>query len=91
MTYARLDGLNPSYEDLGRRDGPPLVLLHGFTVTGRPGLVIAWRTAEVWEAYVASLQGSSVLVTWEKATDLHPVGDDGWSSRQASILRRMAG
>jgi hypothetical protein len=22
MTYARLDGLNLSYEDLGRRDGP---------------------------------------------------------------------
>ena len=45
----------------------------------RPGLVIAWRrTAEVWEAYVAILQGPSVLVTWEKATNLHPVRDDGW-------------
>ena len=27
-----------------------------------------------------------MLVTWEKATDLHQVGDDGWSSRQASIF-----
>ena len=45
-----------------------------------PGLVIAWRrTAAGWEAYVATLRESSVLVTWEKATDLHPVRDGGWS------------
>jgi hypothetical protein len=42
----------------------------------QPGLVIAWRrTADGWEAYVAILQGSSVLVTWEKSTALHPVRD----------------
>ena len=46
-----------------------------------PGLVIAWRrTATGWEAYVATLRESSVLVTWQKATDLHPVRDDGWST-----------
>jgi hypothetical protein len=45
----------------------------------RPGLVIAWRrTADDWEAYVAILQDSSVLVTWEKSTALHPARDDGW-------------
>ena len=45
-----------------------------------PGLVIAWRRAsDGWEAYVAILQDSSVLVTWEKAADLHPVRDEGWS------------
>lgn len=68
MTYARLDGLNLSYEDLGRREAPPLVLLHGFTA------------AEVWEAYVAILQGSSVLVTWERRRPTSTqVRDDGWS------------
>lgn len=46
-----------------------------------PGLVITWRrTAGGWEAYVAILQDNSVLVTWEKASDLHPVRDEGWSS-----------
>ena len=30
MTYARPDGLNLSY-GVGRPDGPPVVLLHGFT------------------------------------------------------------
>jgi hypothetical protein len=46
----------------------------------RPGLVIAWRRiADGWEAYVAILRDDSVLVTWEKASDLHPVRDEGWS------------
>lgn len=27
--------INVYYEEHGRADGPPLVLLHGFTVTGR--------------------------------------------------------
>ena len=45
-----------------------------------PGLVIAWRrTADGWEAYVAILRQGSVLVAWEKASDLHPVRDEGWS------------
>jgi pimeloyl-ACP methyl ester carboxylesterase len=35
MPYADLGDLDLYYEDLGRRDAPPLVLLHGFTVTGR--------------------------------------------------------
>ena len=49
----------------------------------RPGLVIAWRrTADGWEAYVATLGESSVLVTWEAAINLHPVRDDGWSRSQ---------
>lgn len=29
--------------------------------------------------YVATVRDSSVLVTWEKAADLHPVCDDGSS------------
>lgn len=33
--YAQVDGMRLSYEEHGRPDGPPLVLLHGFTVTGR--------------------------------------------------------
>jgi len=33
--YADVDGLTMYYEDHGRLDGPPLVLLHGFTLTGR--------------------------------------------------------
>lgn len=46
----------------------------------RPGLIIEWRRSdEGWEAYVATLRESSVIVTWEKATALHPVRDDGWS------------
>jgi hypothetical protein len=50
-----------------------------------PGLVIAWRrTADGWEAYVAILQEGSVLVTWEKAADLHPVQDEGWSKQSSS-------
>lgn len=53
----------------------------------RPGLVIAWRrTGDGWEAYVAILQGSDVLVTWERATDLHLVSDDGWS-KESSLDR----
>lgn len=35
MPYAHLGDLDLFYEDLGRRDGPPVLLLHGFTVTGR--------------------------------------------------------
>lgn len=55
-----------------------------------PGLVIAWRrTDDGWEAYVATARESSVLVTWEKASSLHPVRDDGWStSAPASWSRR---
>jgi hypothetical protein len=49
----------------------------------RPGLVIAWqRRADgpEWEAYVAQAHGDgSALITWEPATDLHPVTDDGWA------------
>jgi len=33
--YAQLDDLTMYYEEHGQQDGPPLVLLHGFTVTGR--------------------------------------------------------
>lgn len=34
------------------------------------------RAGDGWEAYVATLGESSVLVTWEKAAALHPVRDD---------------
>jgi hypothetical protein len=44
-----------------------------------PGLVIAWRRRDNgWEAYVAVARDGSVLVTWEQASRLHPVVDDGW-------------
>ena len=44
-----------------------------------PGLVIAWRRRDDgWEAYVAVARDASVLVTWEQASRLHPVVDDGW-------------
>jgi hypothetical protein len=49
-----------------------------------PGLVVAWRrTAAGWEAYVAILREGSVLVTWEKTSDLYPVRDEGWSKTLA--------
>lgn len=44
MPYADLGDLDLCYEDLGRRDGPPVVLLHGFTVTGRVN----------WEPYLGA-------------------------------------
>lgn len=45
-----------------------------------PGLVITWRRVDDgWQAYVATVRDSSVLVTWHKAADLHPVRDDGWT------------
>ena len=34
MAYAMLGGMRMFYEEAGRADGPPLVLLHGFTGTG---------------------------------------------------------
>jgi hypothetical protein len=44
-----------------------------------PGLVIAWRRGDDrWEAYVAVARDGSVLITWEQASRLHPVVDDGW-------------
>ena len=48
----------------------------------RPGLVIAWRrTSESeWEAYVARVHGDGeALITWEPASNLHPVTDDRWA------------
>ena len=33
--YADVDGMRMYYEEHGNPDGPPLVLLHGFTLTGR--------------------------------------------------------
>ena len=48
----------------------------------RPGLVITWRRTggTEWEAYVARLHGhGEVLITWEPASNLHPVTDDGWA------------
>lgn len=47
----------------------------------RPGLVIAWRRTDAsgWEAYVAQTHhDGSALITWESATSLRPVTDDGW-------------
>jgi pimeloyl-ACP methyl ester carboxylesterase len=35
MPYAALGDLDLFYEDLGRRDRPPVLLLHGFTLSGR--------------------------------------------------------
>ncbi|MFL5680409.1 MAG: alpha/beta fold hydrolase [Chloroflexota bacterium] len=34
MAYTTVDGLRMYYEEHGRSDGPPLVLLHGFTMIG---------------------------------------------------------
>lgn len=47
-----------------------------------PGLVITWRQtgASEWEAYVARAhRDGSALITWEPATALRPVADDGWA------------
>ena len=47
----------------------------------QPGLIIAWRRAadsSGWEAYVAQVHhDGSALITWEPASKLHPVSDDG--------------
>jgi hypothetical protein len=52
----------------------------------RPGLVItSRRTADGWDAYVAILRESSVLVTSEKSTALHPVRDDRWSRSTVAL------
>ena len=44
-----------------------------------PGLIIAWRRADDrWQANVAIVKNSSVLVSWQDAADLHPIQNDGW-------------
>jgi pimeloyl-ACP methyl ester carboxylesterase len=45
MAYALLAGMRMYYEEAGRADGPPLVLLHGFTGTG----------AREWNQHLAPL------------------------------------
>ena len=42
-------------------------------------LVIVWRYRDdSWEGYVAVTRDGSVLITWQQASRLHPVVDDGW-------------
>ena len=50
--YADVEGVTLYYEEHGNRDGPPLLLLHGFTLTGRLN----------WDAYLDSLGADYRLV-----------------------------
>ena len=50
--YADVDGMTMYYEEHGNPDGPPLVLLHGFTLTGRLS----------WDPHLAALGADYRLV-----------------------------
>ena len=59
----------------------------------RPELVIAWRKSKTeWEAYVARVHGNGeVLITWESASHLQPVIDDGWAFNPKDPRRSVHG
>ena len=57
-----------------------------------PGLVIAWRRRDDgWETYVAVARDGSVLITWQQASRLHPVVDDGWQLPPRGGLQPQTG
>jgi len=73
--YANVDDLTMYYEEHGAADGPPLVLLHGFTLTGRL----------TWNAHLDALGSAHHLVVPDLRghglTD-NPAGSDAMNHHQ---------
>jgi pimeloyl-ACP methyl ester carboxylesterase len=74
MPYADANGLRMYFEEHGRPDGPPLVLLHGFTATGA-----------MWQAQLDALGARyRLLITDQRGhgrTD-NPAGPAAMNHRQ---------
>lgn len=84
--WVSADQLVPSATPLQRMTGDQVKRRHVWVLGAggyqRPGLVIAWRRtsdSSGWEAHVARAHGDGrALITWEPASHLRPVSDDGW-------------
>ncbi len=77
MPIAHLPGVNLAYEDLGPRDAPPLVLLHGATETFR----VSWKRlieplARCYRVIGVDLRGHGGSSNPAGALDLRQMADD---------------
>lgn len=54
-----------------------------------PGLVVDWRRSEdEWQALVACVLGTSLLLDWHTADQLVPVADDTWGTPEVIKYKR---